>query len=167
MPSSTIPSNLHQQQRSTLDIKLPQIKSQLQTGRTPQSSTEPTKGTDLTTLLASYLCPSSTTQLSLRSDAQRHQDGELGLFECKLIHVSLDVLRLTSAVLTPKLSKCHFVSLSLQKAIEIVQRAIDEDVKQNYQEAYKLYQNSLDYFMMAMKCKSTLRIICSRCVCVH
>lgn len=40
-----------------------------------------------------------------------------------------------------------------QKAIEIVQKAIDEDVKQNYQEAYKLYQNSLDYFMMAMKCK--------------
>ena len=39
----------------------------------------------------------------------------------------------------------------LNKAIEIVQKAIDEDVKQNYQEAYKLYQNSLDYFMMAMK----------------
>lgn len=34
----------------------------------------------------------------------------------------------------------------LNKAIEIVQKAIDEDVKQNYQEAYKLYQNSLDYF---------------------
>lgn len=33
-----------------------------------------------------------------------------------------------------------------------MQRAIDEDVKHNYQEAYVQYQNSLDYFMMAMKC---------------
>lgn len=39
-----------------------------------------------------------------------------------------------------------------QRAIDIVQRAIDEDVKQNYQEAYVQYQNSLDYFMMALKC---------------
>ncbi|KLT43753.1 putative ATPase [Cutaneotrichosporon oleaginosum] len=39
----------------------------------------------------------------------------------------------------------------LDKAISIVQKAIDEDVKQNYAEAYKLYQDSLDYFMMAMK----------------
>ena len=35
----------------------------------------------------------------------------------------------------------------------MVQRAIDEDVKQNYAEAYRLYQNSLDYFMLALKCK--------------
>jgi hypothetical protein len=33
-----------------------------------------------------------------------------------------------------------------------VQRAIDEDTKQNYAEAYKQYQNALDYFMLAMKC---------------
>jgi len=32
-----------------------------------------------------------------------------------------------------------------------VQRAIDEDVKHHYQEAYTQYQNSLDYFMMALK----------------
>jgi len=32
-----------------------------------------------------------------------------------------------------------------------VQRAIDEDVKYHYQEAYTQYQNSLDYFMMALK----------------
>lgn len=44
--------------------------------------------------------------------------------------------------------------LTAQRAIEIVQRAIDEDVKRNYQEAYVQYQNSLDYFMMAMKCAS-------------
>ncbi|PFH48218.1 hypothetical protein AMATHDRAFT_66050 [Amanita thiersii Skay4041] len=39
----------------------------------------------------------------------------------------------------------------LDKAIEIVQRAIDEDTKQRYAEAYKLYQNALDYFMLAMR----------------
>ncbi|KAJ7293997.1 P-loop containing nucleoside triphosphate hydrolase protein [Mycena rebaudengoi] len=40
---------------------------------------------------------------------------------------------------------------NLDRAIEIVQKAIEEDVKQNYAEAYKQYQNSLDYFMLAMK----------------
>lgn len=35
----------------------------------------------------------------------------------------------------------------------MVQKAIDEDVNQNYAEAYKQYQNSLDYFMLALKCK--------------
>ncbi|KAF9261968.1 AAA-domain-containing protein [Marasmius fiardii PR-910] len=42
-------------------------------------------------------------------------------------------------------------STSLDRAIEIVQKAIDDDVKQNYSEAYKLYMNSLDYFMLALK----------------
>lgn len=36
----------------------------------------------------------------------------------------------------------------------MVQRAIDEDVNQNYAEAYRQYQNSLDYFMLALKCLS-------------
>ncbi|KAF8139713.1 P-loop containing nucleoside triphosphate hydrolase protein [Boletus edulis] len=40
---------------------------------------------------------------------------------------------------------------NLDKAIEIVQRAIDDDVKQNYAESYKQYMNSLDYFMLAQK----------------
>ncbi|KAF8531021.1 AAA-domain-containing protein [Gautieria morchelliformis] len=40
---------------------------------------------------------------------------------------------------------------ALDRAIEMVQRAIDEDVNQNYAEAYKQYQNSLDYFMLALK----------------
>jgi len=43
------------------------------------------------------------------------------------------------------------MSNNLDRAIELVQRAIDEDVKQNYQEAYKQYQNALDYFMLALK----------------
>ncbi|TFK44629.1 AAA-domain-containing protein [Crucibulum laeve] len=43
------------------------------------------------------------------------------------------------------------MSANLDRAIEIVQKAIDEDVKQNYAEAYKYYQNALDYFMLALK----------------
>ncbi|KAJ9117741.1 Vacuolar protein sorting-associated protein 4 [Naganishia adeliensis] len=39
----------------------------------------------------------------------------------------------------------------LDKAIEIVSKAIEFDTAGNYAEAYKQYQNSLDYFMMAMK----------------
>jgi len=37
-----------------------------------------------------------------------------------------------------------------------VQVAIDEDKKLNYPEAYKQYQNALDYFMLALKCLSVL-----------
>lgn len=45
----------------------------------------------------------------------------------------------------------------LQKAIELVKGAIDDDEKQNYQEAYKQYMNALDYFMLAQKCTSVLK----------
>ncbi|KAJ3109572.1 Vacuolar protein sorting-associated protein 4 [Physocladia obscura] len=38
-----------------------------------------------------------------------------------------------------------------QKAIDIVKKATEEDAAGNYEEAYKSYQNSLEYFMMAMK----------------
>lgn len=41
----------------------------------------------------------------------------------------------------------------LDKAIGIVKEAIEQDTKQNYQEAYKLYQNSLDFFLLALKCE--------------
>ena len=52
-------------------------------------------------------------------------------------------------LLTPQ-SSIH--NVNYQRAIEIVQKAIDEDINQNYAEAYKQYQNALDYFMMALKC---------------
>ncbi|KAJ3118777.1 Vacuolar protein sorting-associated protein 4 [Phlyctochytrium bullatum] len=39
----------------------------------------------------------------------------------------------------------------LAKAVEIVKRATEEDAKENFEEAYKLYQHSLEYFMTAMK----------------
>ncbi|KAH8813737.1 AAA-domain-containing protein [Flagelloscypha sp. PMI_526] len=47
---------------------------------------------------------------------------------------------------------------SLDTAITIVQRAINEDGKQNYAEAYKLYRSSLDYFLEAMKSAPNERI---------
>ncbi|KAF5382825.1 hypothetical protein D9757_007342 [Collybiopsis confluens] len=40
---------------------------------------------------------------------------------------------------------------SLDRAVEIVQKAIDEDIQQHYDVSYKLYMNSLDYFMLALK----------------
>ncbi|KIJ62102.1 hypothetical protein HYDPIDRAFT_30654 [Hydnomerulius pinastri MD-312] len=40
---------------------------------------------------------------------------------------------------------------NLDKAIEVVTRAIEADTKQDYEEAYKQYMNSLDWFMLAQK----------------
>lgn len=40
----------------------------------------------------------------------------------------------------------------LKKAIEIVTKATEEDRKENYEEAYRLYQSALEYFMTALKC---------------
>ncbi|KAK9472623.1 P-loop containing nucleoside triphosphate hydrolase protein [Dipodascopsis tothii] len=39
----------------------------------------------------------------------------------------------------------------LTKAIDIVQKAIQADTKEQFEEAYKLYYSSLEYFMMALK----------------
>ncbi|KAI8827133.1 P-loop containing nucleoside triphosphate hydrolase protein [Fimicolochytrium jonesii] len=39
----------------------------------------------------------------------------------------------------------------LGRAIDIVKKATEEDAKKNYAEAYKLYSNSLEYFMTALK----------------
>ena len=35
-----------------------------------------------------------------------------------------------------------------------MQGAIEADKKSDYEEAYKLYSNALDYFMLALKCMS-------------
>ncbi|KAI9569200.1 hypothetical protein HD554DRAFT_2093825 [Boletus coccyginus] len=39
----------------------------------------------------------------------------------------------------------------LHTAIEITQRAIQQDTKKNYRPAYDLYNGALDYFMLAQK----------------
>jgi hypothetical protein len=40
----------------------------------------------------------------------------------------------------------------LQRAIGFVQQATDEDQKQNFAEAFRLYQLALEYFMHYLKC---------------
>eukprot|EP01102_Stenamoeba_stenopodia_P007640 TRINITY_DN2152_c0_g1_i1.p1 TRINITY_DN2152_c0_g1~~TRINITY_DN2152_c0_g1_i1.p1 ORF type:complete len:451 (-),score=113.56 TRINITY_DN2152_c0_g1_i1:88-1440(-) len=45
------------------------------------------------------------------------------------------------------MSDCNF----LQKAIQIVTQATEEDAKKNYEEAFRLYSLSLEYFMTAIK----------------
>lgn len=40
----------------------------------------------------------------------------------------------------------------LQKAISLVSQATEEDNKKNYEEAFRLYSLSLEYFMTALKC---------------
>ena len=45
------------------------------------------------------------------------------------------------------------IVLSIQKAIELVTKATEEDKKKNYEEALKLYEHSVEYFLHAIKCK--------------
>ena len=44
-------------------------------------------------------------------------------------------------------------SIALQKAIELVTKATEEDKQKNYDEALRLYTNSYEYFMHALKCE--------------
>ena len=43
-----------------------------------------------------------------------------------------------------------------------MQGAIEADKKQDYDEAYKLYSNALDYFMLALKCLHSSSQRCMR-----
>ncbi|RKP35206.1 AAA-domain-containing protein [Dimargaris cristalligena] len=45
-----------------------------------------------------------------------------------------------------------------QRAIELAKKATEEDGKENYEEAYKLYQNALDYFVTALKYEKNDRL---------
>ncbi|KAI9031219.1 P-loop containing nucleoside triphosphate hydrolase protein [Hyaloraphidium curvatum] len=44
------------------------------------------------------------------------------------------------------------------KAIDIVRRATEEDTRGNYEEAYKLYKNALEYFMADVKYEKNERV---------
>lgn len=46
----------------------------------------------------------------------------------------------------------------MQKAIEIVKKATEEDTAEHYEEAYRLYLSALEYFMAAMKCTSSQKL---------
>lgn len=45
---------------------------------------------------------------------------------------------------------------TLQKAIDIVTKATEEDRNKNYEEALRLYEHGVEYFLHAIKCKSGL-----------
>lgn len=42
---------------------------------------------------------------------------------------------------------------SLQKAIDLVTKATEEDKAKNYEEAFRLYQHGVEYFLHAIKCE--------------
>lgn len=48
----------------------------------------------------------------------------------------------------------NIISLHLlQKAIDLVTKATEEDKAKNYEEALRLYQHAVEYFLHAIKCK--------------
>lgn len=49
---------------------------------------------------------------------------------------------------------------TLQKAIDLVTRATEEDKNKNYAEALRLYEHGVEYFLHAIKCMSSAS--CSR-----
>lgn len=42
---------------------------------------------------------------------------------------------------------------TLQKAIELVTKATEEDRNKNYEEALRLYEHGVEYFLHAIKCR--------------
>lgn len=50
---------------------------------------------------------------------------------------------------TPNSVSAH----SLQKAIDLVTKATEEDKAKNYEEAFRLYQHGVEYFLHAIKCE--------------
>lgn len=46
---------------------------------------------------------------------------------------------------------------TLQKAIDLVTRATEEDKNKNYAEALRLYEHGVEYFLHAIKCEFFLR----------
>lgn len=42
---------------------------------------------------------------------------------------------------------------TLQKAIDLVTKATEEDKNKNYEEALRLYEHGVQYFLHAVKCK--------------
>lgn len=46
---------------------------------------------------------------------------------------------------------------TLQKAIDLVTKATEEDRNKNYEEALRLYEHGVEYFLHAIKCKFNLK----------
>lgn len=52
----------------------------------------------------------------------------------------------------------QYLFSSFQKAIDLVTKATEEDKNKNYEEALRLYEHGVEYFLHAIKCK--LKYIC-------
>ncbi|CAO1620459.1 unnamed protein product [Sympodiomycopsis kandeliae] len=100
-------------------------------------------------ILATFGKKDSNYLVYLASRKRQHSVNYLELDNRTRLHLIVPTIRLQVRNSRSLINMAN--SNFLDKAIDIVKQAIDEDTKQNYQEAYKLYQNSLDYFMMAMK----------------
>lgn len=48
---------------------------------------------------------------------------------------------------------------TLQKAIDLVTKATEEDKNKNYAEALRLYEHGVEYFLHAIKCKFLLLLM--------
>lgn len=48
---------------------------------------------------------------------------------------------------------------TLQKAIDLVTKATEEDKNKNYAEALRLYEHGVEYFLHAIKCKFTAALL--------
>lgn len=47
------------------------------------------------------------------------------------------------------------LSTILQKAIDLVTKATEEDRNKNYEEALRLYEHGVEYFLHSIKCMSS------------
>lgn len=52
------------------------------------------------------------------------------------------------------LGSTELFALPFQKAIDLVTKATEEDKAKNYEEALRLYQHAVEYFLHAIKCES-------------
>lgn len=49
--------------------------------------------------------------------------------------------------------------MQVQKALGLVNKAIAADRNEEYESAYTLYMSSLDWFMIAMKCRQAFAFV--------
>lgn len=55
------------------------------------------------------------------------------------------------------------VVIYFQKAIDLVTKATEEDKNKNFEEALRLYEHSVEYFLHAIKCKYNQQ----KCILMH
>lgn len=66
----------------------------------------------------------------------------------------LEIMPLINLLTSP--SSIMAAGTTLQKAIDLVTKATEEDRNKNYAEALRLYEHGVEYFLHTIKCKRTL-----------